>query len=54
MTPWFTAVHDFKRAFLRHHLSMGYSVAETARRMGMARTRLVRLKRDFGVLMPPS
>ena len=52
MTPWFQALHDFKVAFLRHHLSMGDSVAATARRLGIARTYLVRLKREFGVEGP--
>jgi transposase-like protein len=49
LTVWFTHLHDFKRALLRHYLAQGLSVAATARQLGMGRTRLVRLKRDFGV-----
>lgn len=46
------AVWAFKREFLRHHLLMGDSIAATARRLGIERTYLVRLKRDLGIEGP--
>lgn len=43
------AVWQFKRAFLAHHLSIGESISATAKRLGIQRTYLTRLKRDLGL-----
>jgi len=46
------AIRQFKKAFIRQHLAAGESVSATAKRLGIQRTYLVRLKRDLGIEGP--
>ena len=46
------ATWAFKRKFLRHHLGLGETIAATARRLGIERTYLVRLKRELEIEGP--
>lgn len=48
------ATRQFRRAFLVHHLAVGESIIKTARRIGVQRTYLIRLKREFDIEGPRS
>ena len=46
------AIRTFKAEFLRSELARGKTITATARRLGIARTYLARLKRDLGIEEP--
>lgn len=52
MSAWADAITAYKRAVVQHHLGGGVTVSAAARRLGIQRSYLARLKRDLGVEGP--